>query len=253
MSSPAELHALQRDFADCIRQPQRQDLPPGVDPRRMQVYRDLFYNNVEGLLSNNFPVIRSLYDTADWHGLITEFLRDHRAQTPLFPEIGRELMRWLEQRAEDGRDDPPFLLELAHYEWAELALSLDEQEISATPHQSGGDVIAGIPVVSPLAWVLGYNFPVQRIRRDYQPSAPPAEPTWLLLVRGRDDQVSFLEINGLTAALIERLRGNSEQSGGAVLAALLQEIAPASADTLYDAGCGILRNLQQREAILGIR
>ena len=253
MPPTAELHALQRDFADCIRQPQRQDLPPGVEPRRMQVYRDLFYNNVEGLLSNNFPVIRSLYDDAGWQLLIGEFLRDHRAQTPLFPEIGRELMRWLEQRAEDGRDDAPFLLELAHYEWAELALSLDEQEIAATPHQAGGDVLAGIPVVSPLAWVLGYNFPVQRIRPDYRPTEPPAEPTWLLLVRGRDDQVSFLEINALTAALIERLRGNSEQSGGAVLAALLQEIAPANAAALYDAGSGILRNLQQREAILGIR
>ena len=152
MSPAAELHALQRDFAGCIREPDRTDLPPGVAERRMQVYRELFFNNVEGLLSSNFPVIRTLYDDADWHALIAAFLRDHRAQTPLFPEIGREFQRWLERRQHDGCADPPFLLELAHYEWAELALSLDEQEIHDTAHDPSGDIVDGIPVMSPLAW-----------------------------------------------------------------------------------------------------
>ena len=139
MSPAAELHALQRDFAACIREPEREDLPPGVAARRMQVYRELFFNNVEGLLSSNFPVIRTLYTDADWQALIATFLRDHRAQTPLFPEIGREFLCWLEQRQQDGCGDEPFLLELAHYEWAELALSLDEQEIAALAHDAAGD------------------------------------------------------------------------------------------------------------------
>lgn len=251
MSSPAELHALQRDFAGCIRQPERNDLPPGVATRRMQVYRELFYNNVEGLLSGNFPVIRTLYDDDAWHALMAAFLRDHRAQTPLFPEIGREFMRWIEQRASEERGDAPFLLELAHYEWAELALSLDEEDIAAIPHERNGDVLAGVPVVSPLAWVLGYAFPVHQIRPDFRPAEAPPQPTWLLLIRGRDDRVSFLEIDPLTAALIERLRANDSLSGEAVLQQLLQEAAPDNAAALQAAGCAILRNLHEREALLG--
>jgi uncharacterized protein len=253
MSRSAELHALQRDFAACIREPAREDLPLGVAPRRMQVYRELFFYNVEGLLSSNFPVIRTLYADADWTALIAAFLRDHRAQTPLFPEIGREFLRWLEQRQQDGHADAPFLLELAHYEWAELALSLDEQEIDAVAHDAGGDVIAGVPVVSPLAWVLGYRFPVHRIRASFRPAEAPAEPTLLLLIRDRRDQVGFLEINALTAALIERLQSNTQLSGADVVAALLAEVAPGNAAALQQAGCDILRNLHAREALLGTR
>jgi uncharacterized protein len=257
MPPTAELHALQRDFAACVREPGRGELPPGVAARRMQVYRELFFNNVEGLLSSNFPVIRTLYADADWKALVARFLRDHRAQTPLFPEIGREFLRWLEQRQHEGHGDAPFLLELAHYEWAELALSLDEQDVDAITHDPSGDVVDGVPVVSPLAWVLGYRFPVHRICGDFRPAVAPAEPTLLLLIRDRGDQVSFLEINALTAALIERLQANTQasepDSGGAVVAALLAEIAPANAAALQPAGCGILRNLRAREALLGTR
>jgi len=255
MPHTAELHALQREFAACIREPERSELPAGVAARRMQVYRELFFNNVEGLLSSNFPVIRSLYADADWKALIASFLRDHRAQTPLFPEIGREFLRWLEQRQHEGRDDAPFLLELAHYEWAELALSLDEEELDAIPHDAHGDVVSGVPVVSPLAWVLGYRFPVHRIGGDVRPAEAPAEPTLLLLIRDRGDQVSFLEINALTAMLIERLQANmlvsEPASGAAVVASLLADIAPGNAAALQPAGCEILRNLRAREALLG--
>src|SRR5437660_1011298 len=104
--------------------------------------------------------------------------------TPLFPEFGREFLRYLEWRQEQGRDDPAFLLELAHYEFAELALSLDENEITAVPHDSDGDPIGGIPVVSPLACVLGYRFPVHRINADFRPDVPSENPSVLLLVRG---------------------------------------------------------------------
>jgi hypothetical protein len=249
----AELHALQRDFAACIRQPERQDLPHGVAERRMQIYRELFFNNVEGLLSSNFPVIRTLYDDNRWLALIRAFVRDHRAQTPLFPELGREFLRFLEDRAAAGAKDAPFLQELAHYEWAELALSLDEQDIAAIAHDPAGDVISGIPVVSPLAWTLGYRFPVHRIRPEFQPDQPPAEPTLLLLVRDRDDDVRFLEINALTAALMERLQANPDASGGEVLDALLAEVAPANALALRPAGCALLRDLHQRAALLGTR
>ncbi|MBL8300532.1 MAG: putative DNA-binding domain-containing protein [Rhodanobacteraceae bacterium] len=252
-SPAAELHALQRDFAACIREPERTELPLGVAARRMQVYRELFFNNVEGLLSSNFPVIRTLYDDTAWNALIAAFLRGHRAQTPLFPEIGREFLRWLEQRQQDGCGDEPFLLELAHYEWAELALSLDEHEISTLPHDPDGDIVAGVPVVSPLAWVLGYRFPVQRVSAAYRPAETPADPTLLLLVRDRRDQVSFLEINALTAALIERLQANTDATGADVVAGLLRDVAPANAAALQQAGCDILRNLHTRQALLGTR
>lgn len=254
MSPPAEpsrTQGLQRHFAACIRAPESVDLPDGVAPERMAVYRELFFNNVEGLLSANFPVIRSLRGDEAWYALARDFLREHRAQTPLFPEFAREFLRYLERRQGEDRGDPPFLLELAHYEWAELALSLDEHEIADAAHDPDGDPVAGVPVVSPLAWPLGYRYPVHRIRPDYQPDAAPDEPTLLLLVRDRADEVGFMEINAITAMLIERLQENTRSTGLEVLDALLAEVAPDHVEKLRDGGIAMLRELRRRDAILG--
>jgi hypothetical protein len=101
--------------------------------------------------------------------------------------------------------------------------------------------------------VLAYRFPVPHIRPDFQPDAAPAEPTIVLLVRGRDDQVRFHEINALSALLIERLRENSDLAGAEVLDALLAEQGLGGDVSLRDAGLGMLAALKSYEAILGTR
>src|SRR4051794_34790614 len=160
----ARVHALQHQFTTNIRDP---DQPaPEVEERRLAVYRDLIYSNMESFISSNFPVIRSLYDENEWDAFAHEFLREHRCHTPLFPEFGREFLRYLESRQQRGQNDPPFLLELAHYEFAELALAIDENEIDAVAHDAQGNPLTGIPVVSTLACVLAYRFPVHRIDAD---------------------------------------------------------------------------------------
>jgi len=246
-------HALQYAFTAHIRDPEGQPAPAGIEDRRMAIYRDLVYSNMESFVSSNFPVIRSLYNDADWNVFAHDFFREHRCHTPLFPEFAREFLRYLETRQQQERGDPPFLLELAHYEWAELALSLEEAEIAEVPHDATGDPLSGIPVVSPLAWVLGYRFPVQRISASFRPTQVPPEPTWILLVRGRNDEVRFHEINALSAVLIERLQQNTEMTGMQCLEAVLAEHAAGDGGSLREAGKAVLVELKEREAILGTR
>ena len=251
--APGRTHALQNAFTAHIRDPERQPAPAGIEDRRMAIYRDLVYSNMESFISSNFPVIRSLYNDTEWSVFAHEFFREHRCHTPLFPEFAREFLRYLETRQQQERGDPPFLLELAHYEWAELALSLEEAEVAEVPHDPAGDPLSGIPVVSPLAWVLGYRFPVQRISASFRPAEVPPEPTWILLVRGRDDEVRFHEINALSAVLIERLQQNTDLSGLQSLDALLAEHAAGDGGALREAGKAVLVELKEREAILGTR
>lgn len=243
--------ALQYQFAAHLRDPQQNPAPSGIEERRLNIYRELFFNNIEGFLSTNFPVIRTLYNDLEWNLLTRAFYREHQCHTPLFPEIPREFMRYLETRQQRNELDPPFLLELAHYEWAELALSLDENDIANIPHNPLGDPIKEIPVVSLLAWRLGYHFPVHRIRPDYQPDAPPEHPTLLLLIRNREDQVSFLEIDQLTFVLLERLEKNSTLSGSECLDQLLSEIESEDKGALRQAGIKMLNNLKSSDALLG--
>lgn len=243
--------AAQYAFAAHIRDPEHAPAPGDVEPRRMAVYTELFYNNIESLLAANFPVIRRLHDDDAWHERVRAFYREHRSHTPLFTEIAREFIRYLEQRAEAGAGDPPFLLELAHYEWSELALSLDEAEIDAVDCDGDGDVLHDVPVLSPLLRVLAYRYPVQHIGPDFVPSEPSPQPVLILLVRDRHDEVRFTEIDALTAMLIERLGANRDLSGLACLDALLHELGRGEDATLRAGGIDILRLLRSRDAILG--
>jgi hypothetical protein len=244
--------ALQHAFAAHLRDPAHVPAPAGVEPRRMAVYAELFFNNIESLIAANFPVIRTLYDDAAWRALVRAFYRDHRCHTPLFTDIAREFIRHLETRAGTNAGDPPFLVELAHYEWSELALSLDETDLSTIARDAHGDVVDGIPLVSPLARVLAYRFPVHRISAGFRPAEAPAQPTLILLTRDRADALHFLEIDALTALLLERLSQNTTRSGRATLDALLTELG-RDTPALRESGLGILRHLRERDALLGTR
>ena len=49
---------LQYAFAAHIRDPESNAAPEGIEDRRLAVYRELFYNNVQSLLTSTFPVLR---------------------------------------------------------------------------------------------------------------------------------------------------------------------------------------------------
>ena len=75
------------------------------------------------------------------------------------------------------------MLELAHYEWVELALSIDEREPDPASVDPRGDLLDGRPEISPLVWSVQYRFPVHRISPENQPSEPPQSPTHLVIYR----------------------------------------------------------------------
>lgn len=260
---PERLARLQRDFAAHIRDPDRHPAPDGIEDRRMAIYRRLFFNNLSSLLSSNFPVLRSLYDGQGWATLVRDFYAEHRCQTPLFPELAREFLRYLQdvRSAQDpesvrnvpARNDPPFMLELAHYEWVELALSQNERELDDVVVDADGDLLQGRPVLSPLAWPLSYRYPVHRIRPDYQPQSAPAEATHLLVYRDRRDDVKFMQLNTVAQLLLQTLQAELALSGAELLYHVARSIAHPQPQRVVDAGAAVLADLRRRDVILGTR
>ena len=61
-------------MARYLRDPAHQPPPEDIEPRRLKIYEELVYNNIEGFLSGGFPILRSLYEDADWHGLVCAFI-----------------------------------------------------------------------------------------------------------------------------------------------------------------------------------
>jgi len=252
LEAPARLAAQQTEFASHLRNPAANPAPAGLEDRRMAIYRELFYNSLEGILAGNFPVIRRLRDDAWWHERVRGFYRDWPSHTPLFTEIGREFMRYFEQRAEQGEDDPPFLVELAHYEWIEMVLALDEANLSDIACVADGDLITGCPMLSPLAWPLAYQFPVHRIRADFQPEHAPEQPTFLLIVRERDSKIRFKAIEAIGFHLLQALADNPNRlSGRELLLGLAAQAGVVDSEAFVAAGAQMLEQLRERQAILG--
>jgi len=245
------LAELQHRFAAHIRDPLSTPAPADVEDRRMGVYRDLFFRNLSNFIARSFPVLRSLYGDPHWAELMRRFYREHRARTPLFPEIPREFLQYLQDLERKGPLDPPFMLELAHYEWVEIALDLDELDLAGIPADPRGDLMAGAPVLSPLAWPLSYNWPVHRISPDFRPAEAPAEPTHLLVYRDRAEKVRFMQLNALASLLIQRLKDRPGHSGQDVLLAVATDLDHPDPGLILDAGRRLLADLLERDVILG--
>lgn len=224
---------VQRALSDYIRDPDHAPPPAGIEARRLKVYRELFFNNLQSLLAGNFPVIQRILSTSSdgdrWTPLIRDFYREHPSCTPLFTELAREFLRYLQHRADTARGDPSWLPELAHYEWVELALQISENVVEVAPGQAASmqtgvgtaGHASGKLWLSPLAWPFAYRWPVHRLAPDYLPESPPEVPTFLLLQRDAAGKVHFQQLSALTFRLLERI----EQAPGLHAHTLLQELA----------------------------
>lgn len=247
------LREMQLRFAAHIRDPDRIAPPADIEDRRMQVYRELFFNNVAALLAGTFPVLERILGSERWRRLVRDFYRDHRCHTPLFLEVSQEFLAYLGEERMGAADDPPYLYELAHYEWVELALSVEDASLDGSRVDPDGDPMVGIPVLSPLAWPLAYRYPVHRLSPDFQPAEPPAGQSFYVACRDRSDKVRFMQANAVTLRLVELLRQYPDRSGRAHLDALAEELPQLDRATLLTGGAATLRDLRENDVVLGTR
>lgn len=248
----ADFRALQYAFAAHLRNPEEHPAPAGIEDRRLAIYRDLFINNMRSLLAGTFPVLHRILGDERWAVLVRAFYHRHVSHTPLFMEVPQEFLAWLSEEFENDGSWPDFMTELAHYEWVELDVSIDPAEIDAVEADPDGNILDGIPVLSPAARPLAYRYPVHRIGPDFQPAAPDGQPTFLVVYRRRDDEVGFTEVNAVTARLLELLQ-TDPAPGREVLARIAAEIGHADPAGMIEAGRGILENLKNEDIILGVR
>ena len=250
---PRSFQQVQREFAGHIRDPDGQEAPAGIEDRRMAIYRDLFYSNIEGFIRGGFPVLHAILPETQWQRLVRDFMRHHHCQSPYFLEISQEFIGYLQQR-EAQPEDPQYMLELAHYEWVELALDVADVEPQWEAIDANGDLLTGQPVVAPTAWSLAYNYPVHRIGPGWQAETGAEQgATYLIVYRNREDMVKFMEINALTARLLELISADETLTGGQVLEQLAAEVGHENVSEFRQLGLQILCKLQASGIVLGVR
>ena len=142
---------------------------------------------------------------------------------------------------------PEYVLDLAHYEWIELVLSVSNRAPDWTRIATEGDLLEQHPALNPVLTNLFYRWPVQRIRP--RANTTPAD-THLLVFRDAGDEIQFVEINAFTARLVHLL-----ETGTLTGRAALAQIATESNHPLpavIQGGLATMQNLHARGAILGV-
>lgn len=247
-----DFKTLQYTFTAHLRDPQRNPPPADIEPRRLAVYRELLYHNIENLLAGTYPVLHRILTQETWHRLIQEFFAVHHSHTPLFPQMPQEFLHYLEVERKNNVQDPPFIRELAHYEWVELALTIDNRELKFDEFDRTGDLLQGQPILSSLAWLLAYRFPVHLLSPDYQPAKPPEQPTYIVIYRNAQDEVHFVQLNPLSARLFQKLL-ETKAKGQTILEDIARELAHPKPEIIIAGGLQILQEWLERNIILGIK
>ena len=242
------LHTQLHTLAAHVRDPARNAGPDGIEERRLRVYRELVFNNLQGLLAGTFPVLRKILGDSEWQSLLRGFLIQHHSQTPLFTQLGLEFADFLEASPNPAR---PWLADLAHYEWAEMGLQLSDATVPA--HDPQGDLLTGIPVLSPLAWPLAYPWPVHTLGPDHQPVDVPPEPTLLLLHRQHDGRVQFSQLSPVLYRLLVLLEANTHHTGQQLLQSLAVEAGQPEFNAFMTEVRPILARLHASGVLLGTR
>ncbi len=254
MAEQRSFQDKQYAFAAHIRDPEHRPAPEGIEDRRMAIYRDLFFNNIRSLLARNYPVLRKLHSDDHWDRFIRQFMQIHQSKTPYFLELPEEFLKFLRDEYEHQVDDFPFLVELAHYEYIELALSISTETNNLEDVDPAGDLLANIPVKSVLTWVYAYQYPVHRISKDFQPERPEDQPVYLAVYRQADDGVGFLDLNPVTASLLNAVDENEAgRSGEDLLRDIAANINYVNVDAFIQHGAATLKEMRQLEILTGSR
>ncbi|CCQ12333.1 FIG005107: hypothetical protein [Pseudoalteromonas luteoviolacea B = ATCC 29581] len=239
------LEKIQRDFANGIRDPKRHaEAFPNIEVRRLKVYQELFYNNVLGFVSSGFPVLKSLYKSEQWQKLVRKFFVNHACHSPYFLDIAQEFLTYLSSTYELAQDDPPFMLELAHYEWMELVVAIRHEDTDEQVIESE-QLASATLCLSVLSNVVSYAFPVHQIKPDNQPQSPSSERYYFVVYRDRNDDVQFVQINALTAILLDQINQQPELTLSQHVELLASQFQQFTHEQLQSGAAQIIKNFTE--------
>ncbi|NDY96472.1 DNA-binding domain-containing protein [Wenzhouxiangella limi] len=250
-STPPERQLrLQAEFAAHLRDPEHNPPPAGIEDRRLAIYRRLFFGNLRNLMAKNFPVLRRMLDDAEWDRLIRELMVEHRATTPLFPEIGSEMLEFIDGPGQHWLSDRPWMAELIQWEYLETLARLHEADVPEQTVVVSADPGHDEVTLNPTVQMGRFAWPVHRIRPEFVPSEALEQPINLLVYRRHDDRVAFERVNDFTLRFLLLAQSNAGSTGLVLLQALAEESGISPPDPVIEAGRGMLKQLGDREVII---
>ena len=229
----------------------------------MNAYRRMVRSRLVQSIDHGFERAIAVVGEARWHEAVDRFFAKSPPTSVYLRDVGGEFLRFFAAEAESGtgrRLDPPYLLDLMRYEWAELDTAYTAEEVRPD------DVVAldvNLPaVLSPAHRLLHLGYPVHRIgaeeegagdrwrrrparcsRRRRSISAFTATPARTRCARWRP-------LTAITATMLALMARRERTLAEVVRAAAERHEATLDAG-FVDALSGVLADFSERGLLLG--
>lgn len=195
----------QAEFNAYLRNPAQQLKPHGINAKRLTIYREIVFNNFLSSISACFPVLLSLIGKRRFKRLVRHCFASHHFNSPLFADIPKTFVDFLQNLNLTQQELPPYTDQLAHYEWIELQLAkLPDnagETFQVTVIQQTSDLADLIPQLPDAHQLLHYDYPVHQLSKRH--AQLPASPTYLLVFRKADFKIAFIQLNAMTFYLLQ--------------------------------------------------
>lgn len=189
--------ATQQQFCDWIRFPQS-ELPKALPAERMQIYRDLLFNNVCSFIDLVYPVARAMLPELQWQKLLTEFFQKAKCDSPFYNDISLQFREYLTDCQHPILQEYPWLVELLQFEWLELYLDTVELEKITITRQSEWQLNTQV-------WVLVYQYPVYQWSISMPIFEIESMPSVIMVWRDDQYHICLENLSPLFAVVIEQL------------------------------------------------
>ena len=196
----SSLKEQQDIFAEYVLK-RKMTLPPYLDEKRVLVYRNIIFGNIERLISSSFPILKSFFQEENWQQLIQGFILDYQCQTPYFADIAFEFYCFFQQQKKYHRD---ILYAILDYEYSLLALNLQKASLEKMIDIEHFSNVFQFKLYE-VSQLKFYHYPVNALSSNDVTQSE--QDTWLLLYRHHSTyETECLELNALTYQLLSIIK-----------------------------------------------
>lgn len=171
---------------------------------RLLVYRALVHNRLRAAIRDFIPRTVSRLGTDPFRATFARYMESPAPQSPYLRDVPEEFVEWAAPIWHADAAVPDYLVDLARHELLEYVVRNDP---------AGGEGPTGIDVAldrgirfDGAMRLRGYAHAVHELPRDLDDrTAPPADPTELLIYRDPDHRVRYLALTPFAARLLHAL------------------------------------------------
>lgn len=241
-----ETKEIQQQVASYCRSGENSEIK-GITPNRLHHYHRLIHSILKDALESAYPIAFHFLDSATWNELVKAFIEKHNCQHPQLFLMPGEFIEFIEKEEIDTEKEYPFLLDLLRFEWLEVIVHTQKDEI--IPNLApAANLLENRLFFTPYLSLLQTDYPVHKLNEIDIAQFPGSY--FYLVYREENGTVQYLELNSFSFSLLQETR-NQSISVNQLLKPLFEEADFETQQVLKEQTYTFLQNLLDLGLILG--